>query len=156
MPFRDVTEFMILDNEQNNADNYMYNMSTNNDCLVKLDPDHNILENGTVKKCSNYDTSLEFNKAFSSENNIYILHLNICSSQPKLTDLTYYPENLNAYFYFIGISETWPTNCNNHILNIPNYQHEQCIRSNNKNGGGTSLYINKEIQYNTKIEMTYH
>ena len=59
---------------------YMYNMSTNNDCLVELDPDHNILENGTVKKCSNYDTSLQFNKEFSSENNISVLHLNICSS----------------------------------------------------------------------------
>ena len=27
----------------------MYTMSTNNDCLVELVPDHNILENGTVK-----------------------------------------------------------------------------------------------------------
>ena len=58
MPFRDVTEFMILDNEQNSADKYMYNMSTNNDCLVEFDPYHNLLETGTVKKCSNYDTSL--------------------------------------------------------------------------------------------------
>ena len=146
MPFRNVTEFMILDNEQNNADNYMYNMSTSNYCLLELDPDHNILENGTVKKCSNYDTSLEFNKTFRSENNISILHLNICSSQHKLTDLTYYLENLNATFAFIGICETWATNFNNHILNIPNYQHEQCIRSNNKKGGGTSLYINKDIK----------
>ena len=141
---------MILDN----ADNYMYNMSTNNDCLVKLDPDHNILENGTVKKCSNYDTSLEFNKTYSYENNISILHLNICSSQHKLTDLTYYLENLNATFSFIGISETWATNFNDHILNIPNYQHEQCIRSNNKKGGGTSLYINKDIQYKNRNDLS--
>ena len=143
MPFRDVTEIMILDNKQNNAANYMYNMSTNNDCLVKLDLDHNILENGTVKKCSNYDTSLEFNKTFSSENNISILHLNICSSQHKLTDLTYYLENINA------------TNFNDHILNIPNYQHEQCIRSNNKKGGGTSLYINKDIQYKNRNYLSF-
>ena len=101
MPFRDVTEIMTLDNEQNNADNYMYTMSTNNDCLVKLDPDHNILENGTVKKCSNYDTSQEFNKTFSSEKNIYILHLNICSSQHKLTDLTYYLHNVLQNNVFI-------------------------------------------------------
>ena len=49
-------------------------MSNNNNCLVELDPDHNISENGTVKKCSNYDTSLEFNKTFSSKNNISILY----------------------------------------------------------------------------------
>ena len=36
---------------------------------------------------------------------------------------------------------------NNHILNIPTYHHELCLRSNNKKGGWTSLYINKDIQY---------
>ena len=37
----------------------------NNDCLMELDADHNTFENCTVKQCSNYDTSLEFNKTFS-------------------------------------------------------------------------------------------
>ena len=113
---------------------------------MELDADHNTLENCTVKKCSNYDTSLEFNKTFVSQNNISILHLNICSSQHKLTDQAYYLENLNVTFSFIGISETWATHVNSHILNIPRYHHEQCIRSNNKKGRGTSLYINKDIQ----------
>ena len=148
MPFSDIAEIEILDdNERNNADNYVYNMTTNNDCLMELDADHNTLENCTVKKCSNNDTSLEFNKTFVSQNNISILHLNICSSQHKLTDLTYYLENLNVTFSFIGISETWATHVNSHILKIPRYHHEQCIRSNNKKGGGTSLYIIKDIQY---------
>ena len=43
MPFSDIVGIEILDNnERNNADNYVYNMSTNNDCLMELDPDHNI------------------------------------------------------------------------------------------------------------------
>ena len=84
-----------------------------------------------------------------------ILHLNICSSQHKLTDLSYYLENLNVSFSFIGISETWATKFNNHILNIPTYHHEQCLRSNNKKGGGTSLYINKDIQYKNRNDLSF-
>ena len=53
MPFRDVTEITTLDNEHNNEVNSMYNMSTNNDLLVEIDPDHNIFQNSVVKKCSN-------------------------------------------------------------------------------------------------------
>ena len=129
-------------------------MSTNNDSLVELDPDHIIRDNCTVKKCSNYDTSIEFNKTFCSQNNISILHLNIGSSQHKLTHLTYYLDNLNIISYFIGISETWAIQFINHILNIQGYLHEQCIRSNNRKGGKTSIYVQRI--FNTKIEMTYH
>ena len=39
MPFRDVTEITTSDNEQN----YGVNMSTNNNFLVEIDPDHNTL-----------------------------------------------------------------------------------------------------------------
>ena len=138
MPFRDITEITTLDNEHNNEHKHD-NMSTNNDLLVENDPDHNIFQNSVVKKSINYDTSVEFNKTLCSIGNMSILHLNTCSSQHKLTDLSYYLENLNVPFSFIGISETWATKFNNHILNIPTYHHEQCLRSNNKKGGGTSL-----------------
>ena len=94
MPFRDVTEITTLDNEKHNRVKYMYNISSNNDFLVEIDPDHNTFQNSSVKKCSNYDSSVEFNKTFCSINNI-------CSSQHKLPDLTYYLENLNVPFSFI-------------------------------------------------------
>ena len=116
MPFSDVAEIEILyNNERNNAYHYVYDMFTNNDCLMALDPDHNTFENCTVKKCSNYDTSLVFNKTFCCQNNISILHLNICSSQHKLTDITYYLEHFNVTFSFMGINETSATQVNNHI-----------------------------------------
>ena len=98
IPFRDVTEITTLDNEHNNEVNSKYNMSTNNDLLVEIDPDHNIFQNSVVKKCINYDTSVEFNKTFCSISNMSILHLNICSCQHKLTDLSYYLENLKSPF----------------------------------------------------------
>ena len=46
MPFSDIAGIEIVDdNERNNADNYVYNMTTNNDCLMELDADHNTSEN---------------------------------------------------------------------------------------------------------------
>ena len=148
MPSKNITKITTLDNEQNNEINSIYNMSTNNDLLVKIDPDHNIFQNSGVKQYCNYDTSVEFNKTFCSISNMSILHLNICSSQHKLTDLSY-------FFSFIGISETLATKFNNHILNIPTYHHEQCLRSNNKKGGGTSLYKNKDIQYKNRNDLSF-
>ena len=66
----------------------------------------------------------------------------------------YYVNNLNIKFSFIGISETWANKFNDHILNIQNYNHEQCIRSNKKKGGGTSLYIHNDIQYMTRVDLS--
>ena len=66
----------------------------------------------------------------------------------------YYVNNLNIRFSIIGISETWATKHNDHLLNIDNYNYEQCIRSNKKRGGGTSLYIHNDIQYKTRIDLS--
>ena len=50
MPFSDIAGIEILDNnERNNVDNYVYNMTTKNDCLMELDADQNTLKNCTVK-----------------------------------------------------------------------------------------------------------
>ena len=50
MQFSDVADIATLDNERGNTINLLNNnMSTNNDYLVVLDPDHNTLDNCTVK-----------------------------------------------------------------------------------------------------------
>ena len=79
-------------------------------------------------------THLEiFKKSFIMDNNIAILHLNICSSTNKIRDLEYMLENLKFNFSFIGLSETWATIINQDVLNITNYNHEQCIRTKKRN-----------------------
>ena len=67
----------------------------------------------------------------------------------------YYIDNWETTFHFIGISETWVTASNKDLLNIPGYSHEQCIRSNHKRGGGTSLYIHNQIQYKTRDDLEF-
>ena len=146
LPFKDVVEIAHLDDNQNSSNSIHFSMSTNNDFLIeKIDPDHNSSPNGVEKQCKYYDTSNEFNKPMSFQDDISILHTNICSLDHKLNDFMYYVNNLNIKFSFIGISETWETKHNDHLLNIDNYNHEQCIRSNKKRGGGTSLYIYNDI-----------
>ena len=60
------------------------------------------------------------------QDNISILHTNMCSSEHK------HVNHLNIEFSFIGSSETWATKHNNHLLNISNSNHEQCICPNKK------------------------
>ena len=60
----------------------------------------------------------------------------------------YYINTLDTTFHFIGFSEMWATtDSNKDLLSISWYSHEQCIRTNHKKGGSTSLYIHNQIQY---------
>ena len=154
LPFANLPEKIMLDDQQNNDDKTNYLHSTNNDMLADIDPDiNNMNPNGLQKHCRYYDTSLEFNKTVDYVNNISILHTNICSSINKLNDFMYYIDNLDTTFHFIGLSETWATDNNKDLLSILRYSHEQCIRSNHKRGGGTSLYIHNK--YSIKLGMIW-
>ena len=142
LPFANVTENIMLNDQQKLYKKARYLYCTNNDMLANIDPDiNNLNPNGLTNQCKYYDTSLEFNK------NISILYANICSSINKLNDFIYYIDNLDTTFNFIGLSETWATDSNKDLRSIPGYSHEQCIRSNHKRGGGTSLYIHNQTQY---------
>ena len=106
LPFANLSEKIMLDDQQNNDDKTNYLHSTNNDMLADIDPDiNNMNPNGLQKQCRYYDTSLEFNKTVDYVNNISILHTNICSSINKLIDFMYYIDNLDTTFHFIGLSE---------------------------------------------------
>ena len=87
------------------------------------------------------------------QNNITIFHSNICSLTKKIKDLTYYLDDLNTSFSFIGLCETWANHSNIDILNIPGYKHEQCLRTNKK-GGGVSIYILNTIQYTVRKKLS--
>ena len=51
-----------------------------------------------------------------------MFHTNICSSSNKLNDFMYYMDNLNITFTFIGLSETWATESNQYLPEIPGYE----------------------------------
>ena len=73
-----------------------------------------------------------------------------------MNDLTYYLDNLDTQFTFIGLCETWANQMNQDILNIPGYIHEQCIRSNKKKGGWVSIYILNTLEYKIRNDLSLH
>ena len=153
LPFANVTKNIMLDNNNNHIESFP---STNYDTMAEIDPDkNNVLPNALKNQCKSYDTSFQFNKGTNKHNNIAILHTNICSSIKKLKDFMYNIDNLDTKFHFIGLSETWATIANQDLLEIVGYSHEQCIRSNNKKGGGVSLYIHNSIQYKKRDDLAF-
>ena len=58
--------------------------SSNNDVLNDIDPDiNNLIPNCIQNQCKSYDTSSELRKDICFQNNIAMLHRNICSSIKK-------------------------------------------------------------------------
>ena len=153
LPFNNVLDIARANNNYGNDNSQnMYNpMSSNNDFFLDIDPVYNTLPNGLEKQCKNYDTSRDFKNSIILDKNIALLHLNICSSANKIRDLEYMLENLKFNFSFIGLSEIWVTIINQDVLNITNYNHEQCIR--NKNRKREDLSLTKNIYESTFIEI---
>ena len=61
LPFKDIVEIPHLDDNQNSSNSIHFRMSSNNDFLIEIDPDHNSSPNGVEKHCTYYDISNEFN-----------------------------------------------------------------------------------------------
>ena len=115
LPFANVSENVMLDKNRshNNYCNINSLPSSNNDLLTDIDPDiNNLNPNGLKNQCKSYDTSSELIKEACFQNNITMLHTNICSSSKKIKDLMYYIDNMNITFSFIGLSETWASETN--------------------------------------------
>ena len=154
LPFTSIRDNEMLDTFRNNySNNIPPYLGTDNDQLAQIDPDLNIYSSNIEKQCLNYDTSEEFKFKCGIQNNITIFHSNICSSTKKIKDLTYYLDDLNTSFSFIGLCETWANHSNKDIMNIPGYKHEQCLRTNKK-GGGVSIYILNTIQYTVRKKLS--
>ena len=139
LPFANVADNVMVDETitQNVYCNIHKLPSSNNDVLNDIDPDiNNLIPNCLKNQCKAYDTSSELKKDICFQNNITLLHTNICSSCKKTTKkTTYYIDHLNITFSFIGLSETWASEMNHDLLAIPGYTHEQYIRTNKKKRG---------------------
>ena len=58
--------------------------SSNNDVLNDIDPDiNNMIQNCMQNQCKGYDISSELSYDICFQNNIAMLHTNICSSSKK-------------------------------------------------------------------------
>ena len=66
-----------------------------------MGPDVNNMNQNSLKK--SMQKNIEFNETVAYDNNISILHTNICSSIKKLNDFMYYINNLDTRFHSYGL-----------------------------------------------------
>lgn len=100
-----------------------------------LDPDRNFLENGSCR----YYTSLHMDNDLN--NNPYsILHVNMRSCKANQQELENYLNLSSIDFSIVALTETWLSDDEACLYNIPNYSHFSCNRQD-KRGGGVSLHI---------------
>ena len=75
-----------------------------------------------MNQCKQYNFA-EFNNAFTNQQNISMIHLNIRSSQKNLIDCVCNLDNLIGKIDFIILSETWETDNKAKFNVIPGYNH---------------------------------
>ena len=124
----------------------------NHDSLADIDHDvglHLIQNN----QCIYYNIT-EFNSAITDKNHISILAVNIRSLNKNFKQFLQYINSLEVKWSFIKITETWgkPHSIIHHT--IAGYEHVYDIRPI-KTGGGCSLFINENISYKIRKDLTF-
>ena len=98
---------------------------------------------------SNYYTSNEW-KLNSNKNNLFnfnIININIRSLKKNCDKLIMFLNTFDDHFDIVSITETWLSDNNIFIFNIPGYNHI-CSNRKHKNGGGVLIYTREHYQFN--------
>ena len=151
LPFSHVNDRIMASIVDDNHNQVEHITSSNNDILAEIDPDVQIIKSSIMNQCKQYNFA-EFNNAFTNQQNISMIHLNIRSSQKNLIDFVCNLDNLIVKFDFIILSETWGTDDKAKLNVIPGYNHIYDTREK-RNGGGISMYVNAHIAYKKRIDL---
>ena len=103
--------------------------------LSDIDPDSNLLVNGTCQYYSELIVDDELVK-----NSFSLLHANMRSCRSNQQELENYLKLGNIDFTAIALTETWLSDLDVSLYNIPNYSHLSYNR-HDRQGGGVSLHI---------------
>ena len=140
-------------------DPFELNEDSSNNPLLSSDPDlqyFNTLTNGMIS-CDYYleDTFNEKCKKFLMKNDdvFSICHTNIRSMPKNFTSFQSYLASLCLEFSAIAISETWLTNDNIELYNLPGYNMIGKCREK-KRGGGVSIIIKESIKYKVREDLS--
>ena len=88
--------------------------------------------------------------ATETDININVLHLNICSLNKNLTDLTLLLKDLydkKIIIHVISLCETFLSNENSCLFSIENYTPIHRYHDKNKSGGGVSIFVHDCVQF---------
>ena len=108
-----------------------------------------VQDNFDLNNLCQYMFSEDFNKKYVSydSQDFSLLHLNARSLPKNVDQFKDLISSLGYNFDIMAISETWfNSNTNVNMYNVPNYSLVHLCRTE-KIGGGVALYINDELQY---------
>ena len=151
LPFSHVNDRIMASIVDDNHNQVEHITSSNNDILAEIDPDVQIIKSAIMNQCKQCNFT-EINNAFTNQQNISMIHLNIRSSQKNLMDFVCNLDNLIVKFDFIILSETWGTDDKAKLNVIPGYNHIYDTREK-RNGGGISMYVNDHTAYKKRIDL---
>ena len=109
-----------------------------------------------------YKTTQKFNsitkELIINKNNLIIIHINIRSLTQNLDKLREFIDTLIIKPHIICLSETCLNSNNDFNNNITNYTYQTNYRQklNKYRGGGVSIYVIKDIQYELIKDLTFN
>ena len=109
-------------------------------CNSDIDPDkfnYNQMQNETSASEGEFNSMLIQRNI---DNNFSVLHVNARSLHKNLDYLQMYLRTLNHNFSVIAVSETWASNDNMSLLNIPGYSSSFKSRTSGR-VGGVALFV---------------
>ena len=117
------------------------------------DTDCNI-DNVMKCDCSYFDSDTlnQYIKNTSCKLSLY--HFNARSLNRHANDVTNHLATLNCHFNIYGFTETWfKDNDDSNLVDIEGYSAVNCNRKG-RNGGGASLFIDNDIEYTNRDDLT--
>ena len=122
-----------------------YQYYNDEQCVFNIQNCDYYTEQSFAKKCTQYNIP---------ENCLSLMHCNIRSMSKNLNCFEQYLQCLNLRFKIITFSETWLTQANYDCYNMCGYNIESQFRAD-KSGGGVSICISQEIEYNPRNEFNF-
>jgi hypothetical protein len=118
--------------------------------LRDIDPEANFLPSNSCKYYS--DAALkDFNS--SRIDNFSLLHVNVRSMAKNGQNLSNYLTVSESKFSVIALTETWLTDSNASLHDLPNYNHV-CLLRNDRRGGGVSIHLINSLIYKERPDLT--
>ena len=102
LPFSHVNDRIMASIVDDNHNQVEHITSSNNDILAEIDLDVQIIKLAIMNQCKQYNFA-EFNNAFTNQQNISMIHLNIRSSQKNLMDFVCNLDNLKVLESYFSI-----------------------------------------------------
>ena len=124
--------------------------------LDEIDPDvhfHNELSYNLSSNCRYYHEMEVRNNKNALHEYFSVCHINIRSIKSNLESFKHYMECLDFTFPIIGVTETWLSDSNCELFDIPGYNFIEKPR-NEKTGGGVGIFCQNSIQFTLRDDLS--